>query len=257
MDALGGSPSPTLGRKDGDEPPPPQGRGEACEARTGTPNPVAEGCSGLKSSPSPVRVPVTSPPPPLIRVTSPPCLSVELPPADASFDGKCTQLKERAATRSDYDQLTYNELHQVCRRRGNARKDSRAVLKTRLSTTGAVERKRAHDNENVMDTSGDKPAAKAKRCRVEDIYPATVVEKDILKERAQWRNSEMTAHQDAAEASLLKGVDAAISAWAADQWKEHWVKNRPLMKKRRALRRWKRLKIANRGRGADSRSTKR
>ena len=59
------------------------------------------------------------------------------------------------------------------------------------------------------------------RRRFEDLHLAFVVWKQVSKERGLWRNPEMKAQSDATDASRLGGgVDAAISARAADQFNE-------------------------------------
>ena len=162
MDGPRGLPSSASGRRDGDGLFPEEGRGEASGTRIGPPNPETGGGAGLESSsPSPGWIPAPSPFPLSIRAASSPSLSAQSPPAAPSFDRECTQSQAPAATRSDYNPLTYNELHHVCLRRGHAREDSKALPGTRLPTTDAVERKRVLENENAMDTSGEKPATAA------------------------------------------------------------------------------------------------
>ena len=61
-------------------------------------------------------------------------------------------------------ELACDELHQLCRRRGYAKR--RGFAKTRLPATDAVERKRDRGTEKALDISEDAPAAKAKSFHV-------------------------------------------------------------------------------------------
>ena len=56
-------------------------------------------------------------------------------------------------TEGDYDHLTYDELRNLRRRGGRAGCNSKAVLKTRLPTVGAIGRKRSNDVAGTMRTS--------------------------------------------------------------------------------------------------------
>ena len=67
-----------------------------------------------------------------------------------------------------------------------------------------------------MDSAEELPATHGERCRVEDLHLAPVVDKEVAKEHAPWRNLEMRAHWDATHALLLGGVDAACSARSED-----------------------------------------
>ena len=51
-----------------------------------------------------------------------------------------------------------------------------------------------------------------KRGRVGDPRLATVADKEVVKEHAQWRNPELKSRLDAAQASVVGGVCAATSA---------------------------------------------
>ena len=61
------------------------------------------------------------------------------------------------------------------------------------------------------------PVTQEKRCCVVDLRGAFFVDWAVVKEHAKWWDPGMEAHWDAAHASPLGGVDAAISIWAADQ----------------------------------------
>ena len=47
---------------------------------------------------------------------------------------------------------------------------------------------------------------------------AFVAEQGVVKEHAPWRNPELMSREDATRSSVLKGVDAAISAWIAEEF---------------------------------------
>ena len=81
----------------------------------------------------------------------------------------------------------------------------------------AVERKRNRNMPDATDASDDLPATRAKRCRVDDLLLASAAEEEVAEEHAKLWGPEIKAHSDATHASLLEGVDAVISAWAADQ----------------------------------------
>ena len=100
--------------------------------------------------------------------------------------------------------MTYDELHQVCRKRGYVRKDPRQVLKTLLSRIDATDRKRARDVAHVRDASGDSPEVRGSRRRVDDLHSAFGVGKKIVKERAQWWDPRMKEKWDAKSASSLE-----------------------------------------------------
>ena len=65
---------------------------------------------------------------------------------------------EPVGTQWDYDHLTYDELHSLCRRLGSARRDSGAALKTRLAATDAFERGCGREMADAMDFVGNLPA---------------------------------------------------------------------------------------------------
>ena len=86
-----------------------------------------------------------------------------------------------------------------------------------MSTTDVVERKRARDMEGATDTYAAMPLTKDTRRRVENLHLGSVVDMGVVKERAQWWGPGMKAFWDAAHASPLGGLDAAIPSRAADQ----------------------------------------
>ena len=78
-------------------------------------------------------------------------------------------------TRGNCYNLTYVELHQLRRNRGRARKDSRVALRTRLSTTSAMNCERPRDAGDAMDTLDESPAVREERSRVDDLHLAFFV----------------------------------------------------------------------------------
>lgn len=56
-----------------------------------------------------------------------------------------------------------------------------------------------------------------KRCKREPLRAARVADKEVVKERAQWRNSELRPHVEASRSSAAEGVVATFPARAADE----------------------------------------
>ena len=106
------------------------------------------------------------------QAPSSPSMSVQLPPHGPSFDTHCVRLDALDETRGNPDCLTYDELHQLRRRRGRARKDSKAALKM-----DAMARKQARDAEDAMEMSGDSPEVRGRRSSVDDLHLAFAAEK--------------------------------------------------------------------------------
>ena len=190
--------------------------------------------TGSASSP-PTSVPVPASPSLSVLVASPPSPSVQLPPANSSCGKSRTQLPAPAGTHGDCDHLIHDELHDRCQPRGFAGTDSKAVLRTRLATMDAVERKR---NRNVADAMGasetpsgkryrptdgamgsmdDLPARQEKRCRLSDPHLTFVADTEKVKKHAEWWEPEMKARWDATYGPPVEGVDAAIPAWTAEE----------------------------------------
>ena len=190
--------------------------------------------------------------PPSIRVPSSPSLSAQLPPAGSTFGKTYIQLQAPGLTQRDYDHLTHDEFHQLCRRRGYAGKASKAVLKTRLSTMDSVARTRDREKEGAMDSSEDMPVTQEKRCRVECPHSALAVDKEIVKKRAQWGRVGARPRPLRARTRMLSVVPGRRISQI-----KHCVQNRALPRKRR-MSRWRKLpKVANWGRGRDPRSSNR
>ena len=90
-------------------------------------------------------------------------------------------MSEQGGAEGGNDRLTYDELHQLRRRRGYARKNSKAVLKMRLSPMDTMDRKRARDVAAPMDTSEGPPEVWGKRCRVVDLHLILFEEREVEK----------------------------------------------------------------------------
>ena len=78
--------------------------------------------------------------------------------------------------RGDFDQPTYGEPHQSRQKRGYSLKDSEAALSTRVTRMDAMDRKRARDVVDAMDTSETSPKVRGDRCRVDDLHLAFAAE---------------------------------------------------------------------------------
>ena len=49
-----------------------------------------------------------------------------------------------------------------------------------------------------------------------DLHSASVAQKVVVEEHAQWRNPDLKSRLDASQAPAVGGVDAATSAWVAE-----------------------------------------
>ena len=134
------------------------GSGRVCMRLQDPPRPIRSPCSGRapgRVSGRGAVVPVPASPSFSVPAPSHLALPGRLPPASSSFHKNCTRLLEPAQTQGDYDYLTYGGLHDLYRRRGRAIIESKAVLRTRLSTRGAVGRKRNCDVAGAMEFLGN------------------------------------------------------------------------------------------------------
>ena len=146
-----------------------------------------------------------------VQLPFPPSTSVQLRPPGSSFDKICAQRSSPVCAQKKYDTVTYDGLHRLCGRRGYAKKDSTAAHKTRLDASDALDRQRARD---AQDGS---PVGDGRRNRVDDIHLASASDEESAKERAQWWNPSSGDQQGATKYSPLGGVEAAMTAWAAEQ----------------------------------------
>ena len=71
----------------------------------------------------------------------------------ASFDSKCVPSQAPILEGSQYDHLTYDELHNLCKSRGYCKKDAKTALKTRLEAMDTVAKNSSQLQPDNMDTS--------------------------------------------------------------------------------------------------------
>ena len=183
--------------------------------------------------------PVVSPR--LIPVPDSPHLSLQLPPepevdstgkTSASFDPNCAPSQAPASGSAKYDQLSNGQLHELCRQRGYHKKDTKAVLRTRLEAMDAAAKKTAEGSSNDMDSSmRTRFTGKRSRCtngtmemgtevggdnekrpRNTDLAIALEVDMEVVKEHAQWWNPELKPQVEAQQSSVAEGVGGAVSA---------------------------------------------
>ena len=94
----------------------------------------------------------SGPRPEMISAPDSPCSSAQLPtpqdptftiqPMGSSFDRTCEPSQGPTADEAQYDELTSGQFHDQCPKRGYRKRESKAVLKTRLPTTDATEAQR-------------------------------------------------------------------------------------------------------------------
>ena len=131
-----------------------------------------------------------------------------------SFDQTCTQTMGPPTVQTDYDHLPHRDLHDLCRQRGYARKDSKASLCARLkkmdevATSRVLSAKRSRTHQEEQELS-EQPVARRdneKRRRKADAYMNFVANKEILKQQAPWWDKGMQIFWD----NPLSHDDAAI-----------------------------------------------
>ena len=130
---------------------------------------VAVEVASVPNSPAPPVVDgvgPTAPPPLSVQSPSSPSLSAQHPPPDPPFEKNCVISHEPncLGLPEEFRALPYDELHQLCRRRGRAKEALKAALKTRPSTTVLFGHKRAHD------TSDDTPVRREASFRLCDVH---------------------------------------------------------------------------------------
>ena len=84
-------------------------------------------------------------------------------------------------------------------------------------TSESLPGKRNRATDDAAGNSDEPPGNQEKRCRVGNLHSAPVVEKEVVKEAAQWRNPELAARWEATDASAAEGVGAATPAWTAEE----------------------------------------
>ena len=114
--------------------------------------PAVNGEQGSGGLASPRLIPVPDSPRTVVGEGLSPSQKVMEDPS-ASFDQKCVPTQVPMVGDSQYDHLSYDELHGLCKARGYCRKDAKTVLKTRLEAMDSVEKKCIVEQTDKMDTS--------------------------------------------------------------------------------------------------------
>ena len=71
----------------------------------------------------------------------------------AFFGRNCILSQSTVRGNANYDQLSYGQLHELCKQRGYHKKDDKAVRRTRLEAMAAAANKAKGGSSNDMDTS--------------------------------------------------------------------------------------------------------
>ena len=100
------------------------------------------GTRGSGSGPRPEMIPVPDSPSLSVHLPSPLMASDKPQHLDSPLDRKCAPSRAPRATGAQHEELTREHLHDQCSQRGYREKESKAVLKTRLTTMDAAEAKR-------------------------------------------------------------------------------------------------------------------
>ena len=111
-----------LGKKGGGDMAQIEGREGTHGLNTGSPDPVVDGQGDSKASSPPLSVQVHPSPSLSLPVPSYSCPSAQAPSVSFSFDQNCTQSPEPEGAQDDYEHLTYDELHELRRTHGYARR---------------------------------------------------------------------------------------------------------------------------------------
>ena len=114
-------------------------------------------------------VPVPSSPSLAVQLPSPHVPSGKHPHSESSFDRARKPSRAPRADGAQFDEMTWDQLPDSCSRRGFRNKESKAALKTRLTTMGAAEEKR-NLRENPQD-KGKRGRAPVLGVKVSDIPP--------------------------------------------------------------------------------------
>ena len=141
-----------------------------------------------------------------------------------SFDRTCTQTQGPPTIRTDYDHLSYSDLHELCKQRGYARKDSKASLCTRLkkmdevasSRAQAAKRSRAHQDDQEVSELPVMQRGSGKRRRKADAHMNFAANMEILKQHAQWWDKGMQIFWDNRRIHAEMDMLAAASAQEAE-----------------------------------------
>ena len=100
------------------------------------------GIPDSESGPNPEAIPAPDSPSPSVQLPPRRGLSERYPDWEFSFEKKCEPSHAPVADRTEYDEMTWDHLHDQCSPRGFRQKESKTVLKPRLNAMGAAEDKR-------------------------------------------------------------------------------------------------------------------
>ena len=186
------------------------GEGDPVVSGTASPKESSDvNAISCSSSPAPRAVPVPGSPPLSVQLSFSPPRSTQLSLHVSPFDGNCVPSQVPPVDRGRYANLSYDQVHELCRRRGYGRGDSKEVSNTRLASMDAEERKRTSTRDGFVETlvavtgkGGRAPVAVAgnvdfplggreTRCRVDGLHSAFVAGKDVAQQHAQRRNPEL------------------------------------------------------------------
>ena len=131
------------------------------------------GISESESGQKPVATPVPDAPPLSAQLPSPHGSLGQHSDLESSFDKICEPSQSPRADRTQYDEMTSDQPHDKCPQQGFRLKESKAALKTRLTTWGAAEEKRNLGASALQDTPvcnrGSRERAPGKRVMGSDI----------------------------------------------------------------------------------------
>ena len=176
-------------------------------------------------------------------------LPVQLPPVSGtegagknpeSFDRNCAPSQAPDGDYANYEQLSYGQLRELCRRRGYHKKNTKAAPNTRLEAMDAATEKTKKGSSNHMDTSmtvlgkrsrttegstetGTAADGKSgKRTRSAAVNIAFAVDLEVVTGHVQWGHLGLEPRMEAQQFSVVEGVDSAVSAWVAGRCNRVW-----------------------------------
>ena len=114
--------------------------------------PRARALPTVHQDPNPAAIPAPDSPSLSEPLPSPRGISEEHPDWESPFDKKCEPSRAPIVDRTRHTEMPWDHLHDQCPRRGFSRKESRKVLKTRLTTMDAAEDKRNLEESASQDT---------------------------------------------------------------------------------------------------------
>ena len=127
-----------------------------------------ESDSGLR----PAMIPVPDSPWLSAELLSPHAPSDGYPHLEPSFHKTCAPPQARRAAGTQYDEMTWGQLRDQCSQRGFRKKESGAVLKTRLTEMDAAEAKR--NLKEVTEEAGKRGRTPVRGVKVSDIPPSAL-----------------------------------------------------------------------------------